>query len=79
MKEQVTVRLYDDPERSIHCESARYVADPHIGGKGLGRGDTVPLDERDGGRVFGVIDQVETQLRTDEHGPYRVATVWTQD
>lgn len=79
MKEQVTVRLYDDPERCLHCEDARYVADPASKGGAWERGDTVALDERNGGRIFGVIDRVEDEKRSDEHGAYRLATVWTQD
>ena len=79
MKEQVPVRLYDDPDRSAHSEDARYTADPEVRGGAYERGDTVALDERDGGRLFGVIDHIDDKKQEDEHGGYRIASVWTQD
>ena len=79
MKERITLRLYEDPSTPVACEDARYTADQKHGGGAYERGDTVPLDEREGGRLFGVIDEVGDEVKHDEAGRYRTAVVWTQD
>ncbi|BAM02731.1 hypothetical protein [Phycisphaera mikurensis] len=79
MKEQITLRLYDDPATPPACDDRRYRADPKAGGAAYERGDTIGLDEREGGRLFGVIDRVDDEVLTDESGSYRLAWIWTQD
>ena len=79
MKEQTTIRLYEDPAVPTACDDARYEADD-LKGWNVERGDTVPLTEREGGRLFAVIDHVEEQVHTDDDGHrYKTAVVWTQD
>lgn len=79
MKEQVTVRVCDAPERRLHWENARVGVDPEISGGACDRGDTLPLNERNGGRLFGVIDPIDAERRSDEHGASRLASVWMRD
>ena len=79
MKEKITVRLYQSPDAPAACDSARFHVDPAVRGWDHGTGDTLALDEKAGGRVFAVIDHVETDVHEDACGPYRLATVWTQD
>ncbi|MEM7626360.1 MAG: hypothetical protein AAF333_12250 [Planctomycetota bacterium] len=79
MKEQVTIRLYEDPSVPSCCHAGRYEPDD-LKGWDVGRGDTVPLTEKLGGRVFGVIDHVDDEVHTDEQDQrYKLAVLWTQD
>ena len=79
MKERITVRLYESPDVEGASPCGRYVADAKAGWD-LSEGDTVGLTERAGGRLFGVVESVETETQTDDAGkPYRLAAVWTQD
>ena len=79
MKEQITVRLYEDAQRDAGCEHARYVIDPGVRGWDHDRGATLPLTEREGGRVFAVIDEVRDEVHEDDQGRYKLAVAWTQD
>lgn len=79
MKEPITLRLYEDPAVPTSGEGGRYQPD-EMNGWDFSRGDTVPLTEDGGGRVFGVIDSVEDDVHTDDLGHrYKLATAWIQD
>lgn len=79
MKEQVTILLYEDPAVPTACKEGRYQPDD-LKGWNVDRGDSVPLTEVEGGRLFGVIDHVEEEIYTDDEGrQYKTAVVWTQD
>lgn len=79
MKEQVTLRLYEDPNVPTCRDSGRYHPDD-LKGWGVGNGDSVPLTEDHGGRVFAVIDKVADEIHTDDNGRrYKLATAWIQD
>lgn len=79
MKEQITIRLYEDASVPTDRSGGRYHPDP-IAGWDIDTGVTIPLTEDEGGRVFGIIDKVDPQPHEDEQGRrYRLATVWIQD
>ena len=79
MKEQVSILLYEDAGIPTGCHDGRYEPDD-MKGWNIERGETVPLSERDGGRLFGVVDHVEDEVHTDEDGRrYKIAVLWTQD
>lgn len=79
MKEQITLRLYENPAVPTCRDGGRYHPDD-MKGWDLSRGETIPLTEDNGGRVFGVIDSVEEEARTDEEGHrYKLAVAWIQD
>lgn len=79
MKEQITLRLYEDPAVPTARHDGRYHPDP-IEGWDVATGETIPLTEEDGGRVFGIIDKVDPQTHEDGQGHrYRIATAWIQD
>lgn len=72
------MRLYEADNACAGCDHARYTVDG-VRGWGHGRGDTLPLTEKDGGRVFAVIDRVEDEVHEDETGLFKLAVAWTQD
>lgn len=79
MKEQITLRLYQDPAVPTANNGGRYHPDP-INGWDIDTGVTIPLTEDGGGRVFGIIDKVDPATHEDDQGrSYRIATVWIQD
>lgn len=78
MKEQVTLRLYEDATLPAEKSGGRYQPDD-LKGWEVERGDTVALTEDNGGRVFGVIDTIG-EAQTDANGKrFRLAVLWTQD
>ena len=80
MKEEITLRLYENPTEAPACSvCGRYTPD---GGAGwsLSQGETLPLSEKLGGRVFGVIESVADEVHTDDRGrTYKLAVAWIQD
>ncbi len=79
MKEQITLRLYEDPSVPTCRDGGRYHPDD-LKGWDASRGDTVALSEDDGGRVFGVLDSIEEEVHTDDQGKrYKLASAWIQD
>ncbi|MEO0515046.1 MAG: hypothetical protein AAF086_07105 [Planctomycetota bacterium] len=79
MKEQITLRLYEDPKVPTCRDGGRYHPDD-LKGWDVSRGDTVPLTEDHGGRVFGVVDSVDDDIHTDQDGKrYKLASAWIQD
>lgn len=79
MKEQTTIRLYEDPSVPTARHTGPYHPDP-IKGWDVERGETIPLNEDIGGRVFGIIDHVDLEPHKDAQGNlYRIATLWIQD
>lgn len=79
MKEQITLRLYEDPDVPTCRDGGRYHPD-HLPGWDFGRGDSVPLTEDNGGRVFAVLDSVDDEIHTDDGGKrYKLAVAWIQD
>ena len=79
MKEQITIRLFENADVPAVRDAGRYHPEP-IKGWDIDTGVTIPLTEDGGGRVFGVIDKVDTQIHLDDQGQrYRLATVWIQD
>jgi hypothetical protein len=79
MKEQVAIMLYEDASVPTCCRDRRYEPDD-MKGWSVERGETIPLTEDGGGRLFAVVDHVEEQVHRDEDGRrYKIATVWTQD
>jgi hypothetical protein len=79
MKEQITIRLFEDDTVPTTRDSGRYHPEP-IKSWDVDTGVTIALTEENGGRVFGIIDKVDPQPREDDQGHrYRTATVWIQD
>jgi len=79
MKEQITLRLYEDPDVPTCRHSGRYHPDD-LRGWDVSRGETVALTEDNGGRVFGVFDAVGDEVHTDGQGQrYKLASAWIQD
>jgi hypothetical protein len=79
MKEQITIRLFEDPAVPASSVDARYEPDA-IAGWDIDTGTTIAMSEREGGRVFGIIDKVSDEIHEDDRGRrYRTATVWIQD
>lgn len=80
MKEEITLRLYENPTDAPACSACgRYTPDGDAGWS-LTNGDTLPLSERLGGRVFAVIESVDNAVHTDdEDRPYKLAVAWIQD
>jgi hypothetical protein len=79
VKEQVTLQLYEDPSVPTGCADRRYQPDDQQGWE-LSRGETIPLTEQGGGRLFAVVDEVRNEVHTDDEGRrYKIAVVWTQD
>jgi hypothetical protein len=79
MNEKVTIRLYEHPQQGACCESAAYSADEEVKGWNYQRGDQIGLHEREGGFLMGGIDHIDSAVREDGTGRYKVATVWTLD
>lgn len=79
MKEQITLRLYEQPAQRACCEVARYSPSEDTRGWNYVQGDQIGLHEKNGGYLIGLIDSVDQTVRVDEVGRYRVATAWTQD
>ena len=79
MKEQVTLRLYEDASVPSCCHAGRFEPDG-VTGWDLSTGDTVPLTEKLGGRVFGIVEAVGDEVHADDEGHrYKLAVLWTQD
>lgn len=79
MKEQITLRLYEDPSVPTCRHDGRYHPDD-MQGWDLANGESVPLTEDGGGRVFAVIESVQNQVHTDEDDQrYKLAVAWIQD
>lgn len=79
MKEMTTIRLYERPTRCEWCDGLDFRTNETVTTWNLERGDTVPLEERLGGYVEGVIDQVLPEIHDDRTGRYKLATIWIQD
>ncbi len=79
MKEQITIRVFEDPTVPTARVSGRYFPE-QIEGWDVDTGVTIPLIEENAGRLFGIIDKVDPQPHEDDQGHrYRTATVWIQD
>lgn len=79
MKEQTTIRLYEDPAVPTARHAGRYHPEP-LAGWDVDRGESIALTEDLGGRVFGIVDKVDPETHQDQAGHrYRLATVWIQD
>jgi len=79
MKEQITIRLFEDGSVPTARDSGHYHPEP-VEGWDVATGDTIPLTEDDGGRVFGIVDKIDPETHKDDQGNrYRLATVWIQD
>lgn len=78
MKEQVTIRLFEDPTHPTERQGGRYQPDD-LKGWQVDRGDTIALTEDDGGRVFGVVDSVGEPQTGPDGKSFRLAVLWTQD
>ncbi|MEM8738415.1 MAG: hypothetical protein AAGG38_08070 [Planctomycetota bacterium] len=79
MKEQVTIRLYEDPSVASCSHEGRFEPDG-VTGWAMSTGETIPLTEKLGGRVFGIVETVEEEIHTDDEGRrYKLAILWTQD
>lgn len=79
MKEMTTIRLYERPTRCEWCDGLDFRTTDAVTTWNLGRGDRIPLEERNGGYVEGVIDHVDPEIHTDRTGRFKLAVIWTQD
>lgn len=79
MKEQVAIRLYENPAQRAQCQARHYRVADGVAGWDFGRGDSVGLEDCDGGYLMGVIDHVGPAVHEDSIGRYRIAELWTQD
>ncbi len=78
MKEEITLRLFEDPAVPTCCHEGRYHPDD-MKGWNVERGDMVALAETDGGRLFGIVDRVEDEIHEQDGRRYKLAVLWTQD
>ncbi len=79
MKEMTTIRLYERPARCEWCDALEFRTTEAVRDWNLSRGDRVPLEERKGGYVEGVIDHVQPEIHEDRTGRFKLAVVWIQD
>lgn len=79
MKELTTIRLYDRPTRCEWCDGQDFRTTEAVTHWNLERGDRVPLEERNGGYVEGVIDHVQPDIHDDHTGRFKLADIWIQD
>lgn len=79
MKEQITLRLYEDCNQCAAGQAGRYKPDETVKGWDYQRGETIPVVDDGGGFLYAVIDHIANETSEDEQGKYRVATAWTQD
>ena len=78
MKMQVTVRLYEDAQHNT-VQPGRFIPDADQSWE-VERGETIGLNETDGGRVFAVVDEADQQIHSSDAGKrYRLVTAWIQD
>jgi len=76
MKMQVTVRLYEDASAN-RDQPGRYLPDADQSWD-VKRGETIGLDEVDGGRLFAVVDDAQ-DVQEDAGRRYRLVNAWLQD
>jgi hypothetical protein len=79
MKEMITVRFYESPDQRALVPVDRYKAAEDVTGWNYERGDSIGLQEQQGGYLFGIVDEVQAEVCEDDVGCYRIAQVWTQD
>ena len=79
MKEEITLRLYEDQGTRAQRHAGRYEPAEEVCGWNYDTGVTIPIEEQEGGHLFAVLDKIDEQVHEDDTGRYRIATAWVQD
>jgi hypothetical protein len=79
VKEQITIRLYENPHVHQPVVGDRYLPADQTYGWHYQPGDQIGLLESFGGFLMAGIESIDQKIFEDNTGRYKLAVVWTLD